>query len=94
MGNGERKEEEEEEEVEEDIFRAAPNQLLHQFLSVGVKLRAKERDTHKFNTKNQYAAYSFIESSGQRGRESEQKSRETAGRDNGLALARNVIHSV
>lgn len=46
VGNGERKEEEEEEEeVEEDIFRAAPNQLLHQFLSVGVKLRAKERDT-------------------------------------------------
>lgn len=42
MGYGERKEEEEVEE--EDIFRAAPNQLLHQFLSVGVKRRAKERE--------------------------------------------------
>lgn len=58
MGNGERKEEEDEEEVvEEDIFRAAPNQLLHQFLSVGVKVR----DAHKFNTTNQSAASSFVE---------------------------------
>lgn len=40
MGYGERKEEEE----VEDIFRTAPNQLLHQFLSVGVKQRAKERE--------------------------------------------------
>lgn len=45
----EREEEEEEEEVEEveDIFRAAPNQLLRQFVSVGVKERVrKEKCAH------------------------------------------------
>lgn len=52
MRERERKEEEEEEEVEEegveeveDIFRAAPNQLLRQFVSVGAKGRERERDT-------------------------------------------------
>lgn len=71
----EREEEEEEEEVEEveDIFRAAPNQLLRQFVSVGVKERVrKEKCAHThtlgFNTENQYAAHSLTESSGQRER--------------------------
>lgn len=71
------REEEKEEEVEEegveeveDIFRAAPNQLLRQFVSVGAKGRAGEREPRKFNTKNQYAAHSLTESSGQRGRDS------------------------
>lgn len=77
----EEEEEEEEEEVEEvvDIFRAAPNQLLRQFVSVGVKERVRKEkcarvQTHththtlKFNTENQYAAHSLTESSGQRER--------------------------
>lgn len=77
MGEGarerEREEEEEEEEVEEveDIFRAAPNQLLRQFVSVGAKGRARERERRKFNTKNQYAAHSLTESSSDRGSEEE-----------------------
>ena len=50
VGWGERKEEGEEEEVVEveGIFRAAPNQLLRQFVSVGVKARG--RDTHTSST--------------------------------------------
>lgn len=37
------------EEVE-DIFRAAPNQLLRQFVSVGAKGRARERGSHTSST--------------------------------------------
>lgn len=46
------KEEEGEEEVEEVevIFRAAPNQLLRQFVSVGAKGRARERGSHISST--------------------------------------------
>lgn len=45
------------EEEEVDIFRAAPNQLLRQFVSVGA--RGRGREPRKFNTKNQYAAHSL-----------------------------------
>ncbi len=42
----EEEEEEEEEEEVEDIFRAAPNQLLRQFVSVG----ARGRESHASST--------------------------------------------
>ena len=49
---GKEEEEEEEEVVEEveDIFRAAPNQLLRQFVSVGANGRARERESHASST--------------------------------------------
>lgn len=79
VGRWERREEEEEEV--EDIFRAAPNQLLRRFVSVGVneRERGRERDIHKFNSKNQYAAHSLAESRGQRGRKNGEQSRKTNG---------------
>lgn len=52
----EREEEEEEEEVEEveDIFRAAPNQLLRQFVSVGVKERVRKEKCAHTHTRVQH----------------------------------------
>lgn len=73
-GRRRRRREEVEEEVE-DIFRAAPNQLLRRFVSVGARGRVREREPRKFNTKNQYAAHSLAESSGLRGSESERENR-------------------
>lgn len=59
-GTGRRRRRREEEEVVvevvEDIFRAAPNQLLSQFVSVGA--REREREPRKFNTKKKKSIFS------------------------------------
>lgn len=84
-GEREGKEEEEEEEVEEveDIFRAAPNQLLRQFVSVGAKGRARERESHASSTLkiNMQPTRSLRAAAieRKRGRESERESRKTTG---------------